>query len=181
MATKWVYLARWKASARLKVGAAVCTSLIAHCVAVTAHGQETTDGVQAESAVTPSDTTTNAAASGETAAAPTATAELASGAASEVPPPSAAPAQQSGGFVQRFSDRLHGVIPTQPVPVPAANRDPRADLLDTSFPAEQPEQAEPEPNRGCPSILGAPRHVRPTASPKSATDPISLAQKNYPQ
>lgn len=152
MAKKWVSVAR------LKLSAAVCAGFFAIGFEATALGQETTESASAESAATADQALTSEAPaspipSGETSGVQAATSEPTSSNVPEAQPPAAAaPAPpQSGGFVQRLSDRLNGINSPPSNPVPAANRDPRADLLDTSFPAEQPEMVEPDPALGAPA------------------------------
>jgi hypothetical protein len=141
MANRWVSL-------RL-----VCSCVALLSVAVTARGQEATEATPVEPPPSPSEAQTAAlsgegtSASTESTAAPTTAAatpgptENSSNTGSDVQTASAPPAPaQTGGFTQRLTGSGFARQP-----VPAANRDSRLDLLETSFPAEQPEIFEPAP------------------------------------
>jgi hypothetical protein len=158
--------------ARVARGALVCSCVVATSLSV--HAQEATEGaptdpaasteaVSSEAAVTTeAQVSTNApgetigeAASTSTPGASDDPAVVASGV---VPPgvvPAATVSLPSGGFVQRLADTLNNQHATRVAP-PIPNRDPRADLLDTSFPAEQPEVVESERS------FGVNANVRPT-------------------
>lgn len=157
MANWWVNLARFTISAVLS------SCVIALWPPLIAYGQDVVE----PSPEAPEAPTGNAPvgepAAGETVSPEAVDTTLApvssSPAAAEAPVTPETPPQSQG---ESIPERLVNVMASREaaaaqVPVPPSNRDPRVDLLDTSFPAEQPEYDEPDPV--VPGALGG---VRPT-------------------
>lgn len=154
MANRWVNVARWT------VSAVVSSCVLTFWPPLVAYGQDADE----TSPQAPADTTeapANSAAVGEPELGATVSPEPVDTSAAPVSVPTVAPQTAPEAQRESIPERLvntlgGGEAVTPQAPVPPSNRDPRLDLLDTSFPAEQPEYEEPDP------VPGALGNVRPT-------------------